>query len=181
MPSQKAVTWAFGFFLLFNSLLLILNIQAHKSPSSYTFIGVDFPRELPLTDELEYVAMSLQETVRFRLNATDAIDEWRQVMELPIGRVHLGPERRLFNLAFWHQLHCVREMARVITSDDHSTPEHIMHCLHYMRQGFLCEADGGLEVGDFMMRDFEVDRVADTVVCRDWEKVYNYLEGEAAW
>ncbi|KAJ7595765.1 hypothetical protein C8J56DRAFT_819218 [Mycena floridula] len=176
-PPQKSLSWILGFFLLSNIVLVFLNLSNHKNVQTHTFIGSDFPVELPLAGELDYVAMLLQETVRFQLNGTDSIDEWRQLMELPKGRVHLGPEHRVFNLAFWHQLHCIREMARAIVDREsaHSTPGHMMHCLHYMRQTFLCQADGRLEAGDFLMRDLKVQRATDTLVCRDWERVYSYL------
>ena len=40
----------------------------------------------------------------------------------------------------------------------------------------LCQAADTLELGDFMERDFENDRVGDTVVCSDWSQVYNGLD-----
>ncbi|KAJ7585129.1 hypothetical protein C8J56DRAFT_949948 [Mycena floridula] len=183
-PAPKTIAKIFCIILLLNGIILILNLRfSLRSIPQHTFIGSDFPVELPMTEKLEYVAMTLQETVHFQLNQTGAdgtvIDDWRSLVMLPWkARVHVGPDQRLFNLVYFHQLHCLRELARTILpqGDRIHSHGHMMHCLHYLRQGFLCEADGRLEVGDFMLRDFESDRVADTLVCRDWEKVHNYLK-----
>ncbi|KIJ64929.1 hypothetical protein HYDPIDRAFT_65502, partial [Hydnomerulius pinastri MD-312] len=54
--------------------------------------------------------------------------------------------------------------------------EHLHHCFNYLRQTFLCESADTLELGDFMQRDFENERVGDTLVCHDWEQVYTALD-----
>lgn len=63
--------------------------------------------------------------------------------------------------------------------------EHYGHCLNYLRQTLLCDANGSLEEGDFIERDPEVDRVGDTMVCQDWEKLYKVMnendEDYARW
>ncbi|KAG7100297.1 hypothetical protein E1B28_002072 [Marasmius oreades] len=174
------------FLAVFNiSLLLYRHAQVNVwSPSElpYTYIGDDYPIELPIAQQLDLVAMTLQETTHYSLNASDPITsaEWFTLMNNPygFGRVNLGSNHRLLTVVFWHQMHCISEMARAIMNRSH--PEavrgHIQHCLNYLRQSFLCDADYMLEAGDFMERDFERERVADTRVCRNWEAVMQDME-----
>lgn len=125
--------------------------------------------------------MTLQETIHYDLNISDPVveHEWDSLMLYPrgFGRVHLGSEHRVFNIVVWHQMHCLRAMERAIQNRSHplSTPGHVRHCLNYLRQTFLCTADHTLEEGDFMRRNFEVQRVADTRICRDWELVESVM------
>lgn len=154
------------------------------------FIGHDYPIMLDLGD-LDPVAMTLQESVRFELgDGTDeSVDKtWGTLFANPpgLGRVHFGENERILTATFVHQLHCVRELARAFHSPKSNlvTVEHQQHCLTYLRQTFLCEAADTLEEGDFMQRDFDVDRIGGTAVCWDWERVYelmgtNYHEWKA--
>lgn len=126
--------------------------------------------------------MTLHESVRFDLE--DSRDEavnkaWGTLFANPpgLGRVHLGENDRLLAATFVHQLHCVRELARAFHQprSDLVSDEHQHHCLNYLRQTFLCDAADTLEEGDFMVKDFEVDRVGGTLVCWDWKKVYDVM------
>ena len=145
------------------------------------FFGQDYPIVLGVGD-LDPVAMTLHESVRFALGdgSDNAVDKtWGTLFANPpgLGRVHLGKDDRLFAATFVHQLHCVRELARAFHHPRSNlvSVEHEHHCLSYLRQTLLCDAADTLEEGDFMMRDFEVDRVGDSVVCWDWEKVYDVM------
>lgn len=126
--------------------------------------------------------MTLQESVRYALgDGTDeAIDKtWGTLFANPpgLGRVHLGDNERILTVTFVHQLHCVRELARAFHSPRSSLVSmgHQQHCLAYLRQTLLCDAADTLEEGDFMLRDFEADRVGGTALCWDWEKAYNLM------
>ncbi|KAJ7582186.1 hypothetical protein C8J56DRAFT_792695, partial [Mycena floridula] len=149
------------------------------------YVGTDYPLEHPVAGELEYVAMAIQDTSRYQLDGPPHMDDWETLKEsILTSRVREGPEHRVFNPSFWHQQHCLRRLAFAISQEDHrnSTSHHVLHCLHYLRQHFLCEADFRLETGDFMDRfkDPSANRVrADTIVCRDWERVFQYLDSSA--
>ncbi|KAF9445734.1 hypothetical protein P691DRAFT_805263 [Macrolepiota fuliginosa MF-IS2] len=161
--------------------LVLLNVVSSTLSRSrsraYTYVGDDYPIELPLEEKLLLVSMTLEETVHYELNISDPVAEreWDSLMLYPrgFGRVHLGPERRVFNIVFWHQMHCLRSMERAIQNRSHpfSTPGHVRHCLNYLRQTFLCGADHTLEDGDFTIQNFEMERIADTRMCKDWEAV----------
>ncbi|THV07089.1 hypothetical protein K435DRAFT_710411 [Dendrothele bispora CBS 962.96] len=173
-----------------NIILLLSRLHtALPTQHKFSYIGDDYPIELPFAQSLHFVTMTLHESTHYDLlnpNTSDPVlarisdTEWQSTITNPLGmgRVHLGDNHRLFTATFWHQIHCVREMARAIVDPDHpeATPGHIEHCLGYLRQGFLCEAEYGLEAGDFMKRDFVTEPIADTVVCRDWEGAFKYLE-----
>ncbi|KAF8997014.1 hypothetical protein BDQ17DRAFT_1249125, partial [Cyathus striatus] len=142
-----------------------------------SYYGRDYPLELPL--ETNQVSMTFQESIHFRLipNDTTTRDVWRTLLNQPrgLGRIWLGENHRMFVVAFYHELHCVWVIQQALVNLASKNDEHVAHCLNYLRQSFLCDADDSLEEGDFMLRDFEMDRVADTVVCRDWEDVFSVM------
>lgn len=145
------------------------------------YIGNDYPIVLPV-GPLDAVALTLQESFHFTLNSTDLITidkEWETLTTNPsgLGRVHMGPDKRILTAVFLHQLHCVRQIQRAFIQREHhiATSEHIGHCFNYLRQTLLCDAAEILEKGDFLDRDFEEDRLGDTMVCKDWEKIYTIL------
>lgn len=127
--------------------------------------------------------MTLQESVHFNVNLSDTASnlEWKSISLHPdgFGRTRLGPDHRIFVVTVFHQLHCLQILHSALDGNIDST-HHIQHCLDYLRQTFLCEAADNLERGDFMRRDYARERVADTLTCRDWEKVYRALDEDAA-
>jgi hypothetical protein len=128
--------------------------------------------------------MTLQESTHFALNLSDPVaeQEWELLVSNPkgFGRTRLGPDHmhRVFVMTNYHQFHCLRKIEVGLLNRSHhiSTPHHVQHCLNYLRQGFLCSATDSVEEGDFMEKNFEVDRVGDTLVCQDWERVYDTLD-----
>ncbi|KAH9995254.1 hypothetical protein BJV77DRAFT_942950, partial [Russula vinacea] len=72
----------------------------------------------------------------------------------------------------YHQEHCLLYLHAQLTdrgaNDETGRFAHHQHCLNYLRQQALCHPDLTLERGDFATRDFEVDRVGETHVCRDF-------------
>jgi hypothetical protein len=132
--------------------------------------------------------MTLQETVHFSLNATDSVadKEWQSLTSNPrgFGRVRMGPDHRVFVLTMFHQLHCIHRLQTRLVNrhDPASSIHHFEHCLHYLRQTFLCDASYTLEEGDFMTKDYANDRVGSDVVCRDWTGVYREMDTQTdAW
>ncbi|KAJ7114042.1 hypothetical protein C8R44DRAFT_796149 [Mycena epipterygia] len=149
----------------------------------YSHVGQDYPLQYPI-GPLDTVTMTLHESVHFALNASDpvAADEWVLYSSIPkgIGRTRLGPNQRVFVLTVSHQMHCLRRIhiALLNREDALANYGHVHHCLNYLRQTLLCEAADTLERGDFMERDYELERISDTLVCRDWEKAFEILDGK---
>ncbi|KJA18965.1 hypothetical protein HYPSUDRAFT_190337 [Hypholoma sublateritium FD-334 SS-4] len=143
----------------------------------YSFMGQDYPFYHPYLS-LNPASLTLQETVHYGYNASDADakEEWDQILFSPegTGRIHLGPNHRTFVLTFYHQLHCIVELkeALVNRNDTYANPEHVKHCLQYLRHTLLCQGNDMLEEGDFSEHHFEADRLGSEIECYDWEGVY---------
>lgn len=136
---------------------------------NFTFTGDDFPESLvPDAGKVRFV---VEESVRFALDLPEAKTEWLSTSPPGTGHVALGAENRAFFVAMFHQLHCLRLFQAALT--DQNDREHTHHCLNYLRQWTLCQADLTLEAGDFTTRDFEQHRVGATHVCRDWGEIYD--------
>ncbi|KAI6045797.1 hypothetical protein EDC04DRAFT_2162925 [Pisolithus marmoratus] len=166
--------WRAGYFIS-------TSLGSPENISKPSYVGLDYPIMLDVGNP-DLVAMTLHESVRFALEDVDdvAVDKtWGTLFANPsgLGRVKLGENNRLLAVTFVHQLHCVRELARAFHRPRSNlvSREHQHHCLNYLRQTLLCDAADTLEEGDFMLRDFEVDRVGGTLVCWDWEKVYDVM------
>jgi hypothetical protein len=109
--------------------------------------------------------------------------EWETLIEYPIGygRAYpAGPDNRMFLMTFYHQLHCIRELYKGISNpdDEEATPHHINHCMQYLRQTLLCGADANIEEGDFLDRDYQINRMGAEVMCWDWEVIFDELDRE---
>lgn len=122
------------------------------------------------------VALILEETVRYGLDGTLAILEWL-TLRAPwshSGYVRIGEDNCLYGIAMVHQLHCVDMIAHAVSDPDSpgAGPEHIHHCLGYLRQIFLCSADTTLEPYDFLSRNYSMHPVGMTRTCRDWTAIY---------
>jgi hypothetical protein len=62
-----------------------------------------------------------------------------------------------FFVAMFHQLHCLRLFQAALTGQNDQGHAH--HCLNYIRQWSLCQADLTLEAGDFTTQDFKRSKV----------------------
>ncbi|TFK62285.1 hypothetical protein BDN72DRAFT_848835 [Pluteus cervinus] len=119
---------------LVTSLHTWLSFGSHSKPtpergirkahdSEYSYIDRDYPIEFPFPP-LPTVALTLHDSAVFSLNSVAALNstsnitaslspadkaKWETIVVHPhgMGRVQLGPSKRLFNTVFYHQLHCV--------------------------------------------------------------------------
>ncbi|THU88502.1 hypothetical protein K435DRAFT_830537 [Dendrothele bispora CBS 962.96] len=143
-----------------------------KSRGKYSYRGSDFPPRHPFL-HLIPAAMTLQRSTRYAFDFPHNItyQEWETLVDHPAGygRVHLGSQKRMFLMAFYHQLHCVRELYRGIYDihDTSATFSHVDHCIH---------AAASLEEGDFM--ELPESTGAD-LFCWDWEAIYQGIN--ASW
>ncbi|KAJ7097069.1 hypothetical protein B0H15DRAFT_744443, partial [Mycena belliarum] len=126
----------------------------------YSYNDHDYPLQLPL-ERFEAVAMTLQGSSRLHLNLSNTVaqEEWVAMLEgvKGYGRLRLGPERRMFVMTWFHQLHCLWQIQNslvVTSSDPEATAHHLTHCFTYLRQTLLCEANKSLEEGDFLATDY---------------------------
>lgn len=133
------------------------------------FIGDDFPESL--LPDAGKVGFVVEESVRFALDLPEAKIEWLSTSPPGTGKVTLGAENRIFFVAMFHQLHCLTIFHAALAG--RNDQKHVHHCLNYIRQWSLCQADLTLEAGDFTTRDFEQHRVGATHVCKDWGELYD--------
>ncbi|KAF9045155.1 hypothetical protein BJ165DRAFT_1475704 [Panaeolus papilionaceus] len=134
-------------------------------------------------DDLPTVLMTDEESVHYPLLGAASDPEWFAMGDVDAGSgyLRLGPDDRLFAVSMYHQLHCVRMLNLAFAKSRIATPGHIQHCLNYLRQGALCNADLSLEPGNFENRNFEEQRVGATHTCRDWSVTYPIMEGNFVW
>lgn len=123
--------------------------------------------------------MTFGETSAYPLTGPTSNEIWETMRSIKThqGYVRLGPDKRVFAVAMFHELHCVNTFRKALVdhNDKEANAHHVQHCMNYLRQFFLCSADGTLERGDFMKRDSE-DRVGTTRVCKDWSVVYEQAD-----
>ena len=165
--------------------------------------GHDYPEISPLsTPDLPQVSMTIEESVHYPLLGADSDDQWFSLTSESYGYVRLGPENRMFVLTVYHHMHCMRklEVALLDRRDKISTFHHALHCLNYLRQGFICAAHEGLEEDDWMRgwgredwellgfeerpeggygedgEGFKKGKIRGELVCEDWDLAYDEFD-----
>ncbi|KAK0210110.1 hypothetical protein DFS33DRAFT_1290726 [Desarmillaria ectypa] len=148
---------------------------------SYTYTGSSIPLLHPMTEDLPLVSLTLQESTHFSWNSPDNSTraEFETLLDYP-SLSYLGPNHRMTILSWFHNIHCIGQIrAALINHDDAvATPGHFSHCLQYLRQTLLCGASDMLEKGDFLKRNFTVDRIGNDLMCYDWEQALATLDAE---
>jgi len=145
------------------------------SDSSYSYVGGDYPRRLPLTKSLQPIAMTVEESAHYAFMGEEAPMEYLWTAPIGDNHVRLGPDHRFFAVAMFHQIHCLRGFRDAMEGKlphGHHFEGHLHHCLNYVRQWSLCSADTTLEPGDFTKRNFTIERTGATHTCLDWEPIY---------
>lgn len=122
--------------------------------------------------------MTDEESVHYQVQGLPSDWDWFSLAgyEVGLGYARLGPENRIFVVSMFHQMHCLRMLNLAFSKEPIAVPEHIHHCLNYLRQAALCGADLSLEPGDFEERDFAKQRTGARHKCKDWSKAYSTME-----
>jgi len=120
--------------------------------------------------------MLAEESVHFLPLGRASDEAWSVIAGGDSGFLRIGPNHRIFHLSMFHQLHCLKVINLGFSKGPIATPEHLHHCLNYLRQGALCMADLSLEPGDFEEKDFNAQRTGATHTCKDWGVVYSMME-----
>lgn len=117
--------------------------------------------------------MTPDDTVHYSINREAGKAEWSRVFPKGGGFLRLGPKNRYFGLSMYHQMHCLITIQDAIRK--HNADDHAHHCLNYMRQMILCDANPTLErtIPEFgpLATELRTERV-----CRDWSKVWELAE-----
>ncbi|KAI0370521.1 hypothetical protein BV20DRAFT_966409 [Pilatotrama ljubarskyi] len=159
----------------------------------YSYAGDDFPAQLPL--KLPSVGLVLTaDASHFSLYADD---EWATLFPLSDGFTTLRPSSasalpsnasgapgRTFLISMVHQLHCLDVLRVAFVTNRTGAAHHVEHCLRYLRQTVLCDADATLEPDEPGVRDGRWEHAASGVGavhrCRDWTVLRRYLDEHPA-
>lgn len=71
----------------------------------------------------------------------------------------------------FHQMHCLQVLRTTIVQG--RADQHARHCLNFLRQTVLCASDTTLDALDSKKGTKGLGSVH---VCRDWQKVYDFVE-----
>ncbi|KAJ7274204.1 hypothetical protein C8J57DRAFT_1062934, partial [Mycena rebaudengoi] len=132
----------------------------------------DHPHQLPL--DVPPVALTIEDSDRYGLSDFGAYADWRTTDLFPQsnGFVKLGPQGDTrVGVAMFHQMHCLQRIRTAIVQGDPG--HHTRHCLNLLRQTVLCASDTTL---DPMNSAKGTDGLGIVHVCRDWQKVYDFVE-----
>lgn len=160
------------------SLLSLLHTQ--RSSVHTGWIDADYPPELQV--HLPTVGLSIVEGPHFTLHA-DA--DWGTIFPAPNeGFIQLGPHKRWFIPSIYHQLHCLDAIRVAYVVNGSYAPQHTQHCLRYLRQAVLCNADTTLEETEWVENANgtmvpAADGVGMIHKCRDWTVLRKWMEENA--
>lgn len=133
--------------------------------AEYSYLGDDHPLYTIDLDAFPRVALDVEESVHYGLGPS-AFADW-ETFPLEEVMFRLGLQYRVFVTANSHIRHCMIRLHRVLypqMSEESMTLGHVQHCLNFMRQMILCNADLTLEPPDAL----DACRSGYTHVCRDW-------------
>ncbi|TFK96611.1 hypothetical protein BDV98DRAFT_635697, partial [Pterulicium gracile] len=143
------------------------------------YVAHDFPYSLPVPGEFTSrgALLTVEESSRYPLLGWKSDAAWSSLGSSSSGFVRLGPSNRLFMVTMFHEMHCLRVLNLAFDPSNIVSDGHIAHCLGYLRQQALCNADLTLEPAGWEDKDFGgTDTEGATHVCRDWEQVYRVVE-----
>lgn len=125
--------------------------------------------------------MSVESSVHYAFDTPQGQTEWNTTLPSGGAVIHLGPMRRPFTVGMFHEIRCLG-IIREILSDFYADTgpgaqipgdqlRLATHCMNYLRQMVLCNADLRLEtVRAAKGHGLTVPEVTHT--CWDWEAVY---------
>ncbi|KAE9373173.1 hypothetical protein N431DRAFT_225889 [Stipitochalara longipes BDJ] len=108
------------------------------------------------------------------------ISSWEEYPLLPIPVLAPSDGKESFNVAVFHQLHCLRSIAglveELLASPDAATirssrRKHINHCFEYLRLSLRCCGDTTLEGQGKTVAAPGIDGLGSWHLCRDFESI----------
>ncbi|KAJ7642961.1 hypothetical protein DFH06DRAFT_1426664, partial [Mycena polygramma] len=180
-PSTLEIAWV-GLLVSIGLNLSAIYVFRHRpdldtwkctNPTLSGYRGDDYPYQLPL--HLPLIALKIEESKSYRLSDFDSYNDWRSTDVFPTGNgfVKLGPDGGASGIAMFHQMHCLQRVRDAILDPEGSADQHAAHCLNLLRQTVLCASDTSL---DALNMEGGTDGIGTVHVCRDWQKVYDFVE-----
>ncbi|KAJ7736770.1 hypothetical protein DFH07DRAFT_842766 [Mycena maculata] len=123
------------------------------------------------------VQMMVEDSVRYRHPNNGAGEEFAKGFPPGQGAFPLEENNHATFVSMYHQLDCMDTFGRALTTTSHRAGwKRLQHCLNYLREVALCQADKTLEAGNFSERDFRIERQGAGHVCRDWEYLHKAVQ-----
>lgn len=129
---------------------------------------------------LDDVTMYIHNTLRYSIDTPEGEADFASLMPSGQHLIHLGPEKRPFTLAMFHQLKCLdivrRDFLSLAEPEGAGLTDLGNHCINYLYQTVLCHSNTRLEplrthIWEKSAAVWEQDNV-----CKDWERVYEAAE-----
>ncbi|KAJ3753850.1 hypothetical protein EV360DRAFT_52726 [Lentinula raphanica] len=153
--------------------------------------GHDHPQTIPGADILHPVLLTVEDSQNFQLAGYESDPQWEIVGGDAWGYVRLKPvnagtspvdgdfsnnHKRMFVVTMFHELHCLRLLNLAFDKSNVVGDHHIIHCLNYLRQMAMCDADLTIEVYDWEKQYKTIAKEGSTHVCRDWMQVIGLVD-----
>ncbi|KAJ7119455.1 hypothetical protein C8R44DRAFT_624102 [Mycena epipterygia] len=123
------------------------------------------------------IYLMVEDSVRYRHPADEAGQEFAKEFPKGEGAFPIAKNNHAKFVSMYHQLDCMDTFGRALTKlSQRAGWKRLQHCLNYLREMALCQADMTLEAGDFVERDFRFERQGAGHVCRDWEHVHEVVQ-----
>jgi hypothetical protein len=115
---------------------------------------------------------------RYPVVSSDIGLEWLTNDPENVGFTRLGAAQRLYLPSLYHELHCLHELVLTMNGNyTTATGGHSRHCLNYLRQMALCQADDTLEpVLKATDKSVHWDVTASVHICEDWTAPMREME-----
>lgn len=140
------------------------------------YIGNGYPEIWPI--EQRPVLGAFDNSNRYHLSSPEGVAEWSSLVPPDGGVIYLGEKGEPFTVSMIHQLHCLNIVRDHLVREDRvETAPLARHCLNYIRQVVMCRADMQLEPFRSSKHDKGPVDLTGIYQCRDWEAVYNEIEG----
>ncbi|KAH8091354.1 hypothetical protein BXZ70DRAFT_1011168 [Cristinia sonorae] len=159
------------------SICILLWTQ-YNPVTAFTYTSDDHPTNFPPSlPKVKYTLQRLDDS--FSLYSDD---DWGTIFPKPwSGFMSLGPDNQPYTLTLYHQLHCLDAIRVSFVVNGTGSGEHVEHCLRYLKQTLLCNADTTLEPAHWL-RNTAGGRVPASngvgVVheCKGWEALRRIVE-----
>jgi hypothetical protein len=123
----------------------------------------------------EPVGMSISYSTHYQIDTKEGEEEWAHLLPSGGHLVHLDHtgDIRPYTVTLFHQLKCLDYLRQqyITIHDDVSMP-YTQHCLNYLRQTLLCQANIRIESA----KDAGSASRRYDVICNDWTRVYEAAE-----
>ncbi|KIM35411.1 hypothetical protein M413DRAFT_449795 [Hebeloma cylindrosporum] len=168
--------------LMLNGMGTALYSVLRQAGSSPYLFSDHTPARLPINPRK--VALEVVDSERYGMHDDN---DWASVTPLGHGFVKIGEGEDFYAISMYHQLHCLNGFRKMLSGEQRNASriehdeQHVLHCLSYLRQMVLCNADITLEPA-FSAENTDGRKTKAaygtgvTHQCKDWEEIRAFSE-----